>query len=453
VGSTIAQEKTVNVRYPFEPLSIWVDEPLDLQRPVEGDVNADVVIAGGGLTGLSTALELRAMGVDVALVEKSFCGSGSSGRNAGHLTPSIGKDIPTILKMFGEEKAKRLLHFAESSIEHTLDVMERYAIDCDFVPNGNVIAAVHSKQEAQLERAAKTAADLGANVEFLDANHLRQKDIPRAFTAGIWERLGGVLHPGKYVLGLRAAALNAGVRIYENSPMIRVEEGSKVTVHCEHGSICADEFVQATNAYTNGTGRLKRMVFPMRVTLFETTKLTAEQMSRLGWSGKQGIYTAHEMLENFRLTEYGTLQGGSKIVRAKYGGALAEGYDEPTFEAMTQIFRDRFPELADVEIAKWWGGWIGLTTNFLPKIGTNTRRTNMHHAIGYNGHGIPQATMSGRLIADRIAGNENPYGDLFGKLGFAWPPEPLTWLANKTLTGVMGVVDRRIDKAIRQSSK
>lgn len=438
--------------YPFEELSIWIDEPADLQPALASGMSVDVVIIGGGLTGLSTALVLRKRGYDVAIVEKEFCGAGASGRNAGHLSPTIGKDIPSILKMFGKEKSKRLLEFANTSIDHTVAIMEELAIDCDYVPHGNIVAAVHSSQEASLARTAEAARELGAHVQYLDRSDMRGKAIPSAFKSGIWETLGGVLHPGKYVAGMRQAVLQAGVRVFENCPMVRVTEGPQPVVTCEHGAITADYLVMATNAYTNSTGRMKRAVLPMRVTLFETEPLSEEQRARLGWHGKEGIYTAHEMLENFRLTNYGTLQGGSKLVRSTYGGGLAEGYDVKTFASLESTFRDRFPELPEVKIAKWWGGWIGLTTNFLPKIGRHPDHPNMLHGMGFNGHGVPQATITGTILADAIAGEANRFEDLFAKPGLNWPPEPLTWLVGKALTGGLGALDRRIDAKIRKGA-
>lgn len=435
-------------RYPFEEISNWLTPPTNIQSPLAGNIKADVAIIGGGLTGLSTALSLKKHGVDVVIVEKSFCGSGSSGRNAGHLTPTIGKDIPTILKMFGREKARELIQFSDDAIKTTMSMIEEYEIDCDFVPNGNIIAAVHQSQEANLVKVTEIASDLGAHVEYLNNNAMRGKGIPSSFTAGIWETLGGVLQPGKLILGLRAAALDAGIRIFENTPMIKVVEGTKPVVHCEKGSISADSVVQCTNAYTNTTGRMQRMVLPLRVTQFETEPLNDNQIEALGWPNQEGIYTAHEMLENFRLTKRGTLVGGSRIVRSKFGGGLAEGYHEPTFIGLDDIFRQRFPELGHIEIAKWWGGWVGLTTNFLPKIGASKKHENIYHAIGFNGHGIAHASLAGRMISDRITGRENRYRNLFAKRGFAWPIEPFTWLGEKALSGFFSLMDSRVDARI-----
>ena len=92
-------------RTPFSPLGPYVEEPGDLQAPLEGDIRTDVAIVGGGFTGLSTALALKKAGIEAAILEREFCGYGASGRNAGHLTPTICKDMPTAIMLFGRERA------------------------------------------------------------------------------------------------------------------------------------------------------------------------------------------------------------------------------------------------------------------------------------------------------------------------------------------------------------
>jgi gamma-glutamylputrescine oxidase len=436
--------------YPFEEISNWVSEPVDIQPALTGDIRADVVIVGGGFTGLSTALSLRKRGVDVAILEQQFCGSGASGRNAGHLTPTIGKDIPSILRMFGREKAKLLIDFADAAIVYTVALIAELGIDCDYVPNGNIVSAVHAMQHNGLRKAADIAAELGAQVEWLDGDAMRQKEIPQAFTSGIWERHGGVLHPGKYVMGLRRAAINAGVRIHESTTVLGIEEGKRPVVRCSGGSVTAEVLVLATNAYTGGPGRLRRLVAPVRVTLFETEPLQDEQLRRLGWRGCEGIYTAHEMLESFRLTAHRTLIGGSKFVRSAWNLSLADGYHEPTFAGLNKVYMDRFPELSGTNIAKWWGGWIGMTTNFLPRIGPDPLQGNTLRGVGYNGHGIAQASLAGKILTDRITGQANPYSDLFAHPGLSWPPEPLTWIGSKALTGLLTVMDKRVDRRVHE---
>ena len=134
---------------------------------LEGEISADVCIVGGGYTGLSTALALREEGVDVAVVEADFAGSGASGRNAGHLTPTIGKDLPTLLRLYGRERAAALARFADRAVEHTESLIEKLSIDCHYDPSGNLLAAVHEAQLPRLERSARVGAELGAQVRFV----------------------------------------------------------------------------------------------------------------------------------------------------------------------------------------------------------------------------------------------------------------------------------------------
>jgi gamma-glutamylputrescine oxidase len=212
--------------YPFEDVSVWVETPEDLREPLADDLQADAVIVGGGYTGLSTALSLRAQGADVVLLEAGFAGSGASGRNAGHLTPTIGKDIPTLLRLFGKERAARLVRFADAAMGYTEETIRKYEIECEYRPSGNIMAGVHPKQEKRLRSAAETARSLGAEIRFVPDGDMRERGLPPAFRFGVLEERGGTLHPGRYVMGLRRAALAAGVRLFESSALVALEDGA-----------------------------------------------------------------------------------------------------------------------------------------------------------------------------------------------------------------------------------
>jgi gamma-glutamylputrescine oxidase len=442
-----------HVPMPYLQISPWVTRPSDIRPPLRSDLRADVIIVGGGYTGLSTALALREEGIDVVLLEQDFAGAGASGRNAGHLTPTIGKDLPSMLRMFGGERASALVRFADQAVEHTESVIAQYHIDCDYIATGNVLAGVHPKHTERLRRAAAAGAELGAHVRFLPRELMLERSLPPAFLCGVLEERGGTLHPGRYVSGLRRAALAAGVRLYEETAVEHVDDGPPARVRVAGGSVVtADKVVLATNAYTPALGWKTRTLVPLRVSLFETEPLGEAQLAEIGWRGREGIYTAHEILESYRLTTRGTIVGGSKVVRFCYGSQLPPGNDPDAFRRIERAFRERFPQLHSVAVTDFWGGWIGFTLDFLPTFGVTGRRDNVHYGFGYAGHGVAQATFMGRILAGEILGRRHPSAEALTRRVRDWPREPIRWLAGSLLNGLLSSLDRRTDRQIRRLS-
>ena len=411
------------------------------------------MIVGGGFTGLSTALALRRAGVDVVVLEREFCGFGASGRNAGHLTPTIGKDLPTLLLMYGEERTAAIVRFADHCVRRTEAMLAEHGIDCDYAPTGNVMAVVHPKQEKRLRRASEVARKVGAPLEFLEPSAMRARGLPSSFLSGVLEGAGGTLDPGKLVLGLRRAALAAGVRIHEDTAVTEVTTGASPVVRTARGTVRAERVVMATNAWTREIGPPGNRIVPLYVTLFETEPLSDRQLAALGgWPRREGVYTAHEVLESYRLTAGRTIIGGSKMPRYVWGGRPGAhgGPDARCQSIVVRGFRDRFPELVELPIARFWGGWIAVTLNFLPSIGALGSDGRLWHALGYNGHGVAQATAVGEILADGITGKDNEWARVFRKPAPALPHEPFLWLTARGLLGLFGAIDRVTDAQIRR---
>jgi gamma-glutamylputrescine oxidase len=434
-----------------EPAASPWHAALEPARPaLAGDVTADVVIVGGGYTGLSSALALRAEGRSVVLLEAKFCGFGASGRNAGHLTPTIGKDVPTLLKLFGKEKTSRFVALADTSIAEVERLMAEHSIDCHYEPVGNVIAAVHPKQFAAIDRAAEAAAALGLPGNVLEPAEMRRRGLPAAFLRGFHETHGGFLHPGLYVAGLRRAALAAGVEIYEHSPVLSIDDGAKPRVRTKDGSATGDLLVLGVNAYGLSLELprpLPARMLPIYVQLLQTAPLTPEQLARIGWQGREGIYTAHEVLESWRLTHDNRIVGGSKHIRYGYGGRLLPDRDASITIKLEAVLRRRFPELGEVKVTDAWGGRIGLNLDFLPAVGRTGKAGKILYSMSYAGHGLAMASYAGRMIADLAAGRDGPGATLWGRRSLSIPPEPLRWLVFRALNGFFEAVDRRIDRS------
>ena len=427
-------------------------EPAPPRQPaLVADLRADVAIVGGGYTGLSTALALHEAGVEAVILERDFCGYGASGRNAGHLTPTICKDLPTAYLLFGQDVASQLARFADHCVEHAEALMRRHGIDCDYHPGGNIMAVVHPSQESRLRKATARARALGAKLRFIEPGEMRERGLPRAFLSGALEEAGGTLHPGKLVLGLRRAALERGIRIFEGTSVERIEHGSPARIVTAGGTVTAGKVLLASNAYSGEIARPGHRIVPVYISMFESAPLSTEQRAAIGgWHGREGIYTAHESMESYRLTARGSIIGGSKDVQYFYDCAPHNhGGDADARKAsVIGAFRARFPALADLPIEHAWAGWCGMTLNFLPIVGRSPEHPDYYYGIGYNGHGIAQATAMGPLLADLMLGRRNPWHEVICRKPAWLPPKPLRYLVVKSLLSIVNGVDRHIDRSI-----
>jgi gamma-glutamylputrescine oxidase len=245
--------------------------------------------------------------------------------------------------------------------------------------------------------------------------------------------------------------LAAGVHIHEQTTVERVTRDPQPRVITPRGTVTADKVVMASNAHTPEIGEPGDRVYPLLVTLFETEPLSDQQLAAIGgWTGREGIYTAHESMESYRLTAQRTIIGGSKDVQYFYDCRASEHGGEKDAARMSVInaFRQRFPDLAQVGIAHAWAGWIGMTMNFLPIIGQSPRQSALYYAVGYNGHGVAQACGMGGVLADRMLGRANPWHEIICRKPAYLPARPMRWLVARGLMGFLNGVDRRIDRRI-----
>ncbi len=427
---------------------MWL-EPAPLPGPsLAGDVDVDVAVVGAGFTGLSAALALRERGASVAVIERDYAGFGASGRNAGHLTPTIGKDVPSLLRFYGKSRARKLVALADHAVEHTEDKIAWLGIECDYVPNGNVLAGVHGGHRKLLDRAAAAGREAGAPIRALEPTELRDRQLPAAFVCGYLEERGGVLDPAKYVRGLRDAAAAAGAQIYEGTRVAAIEEeADRVRIETPRGRVTADRCVIATNAFTHELGILRSACVPIHVSLFATEPLTDDQRARIGWPGGEGVYTAHEILESYRLTADGRIVGGSRHIRYAYNNRIPADDDPVAFAKQAAMFRERFPELADVAIARHWAGPTAFALDFLPAVGTAGKGDKLIYSIAYAGHGVAMASHCGDLVG-RMAAGQQP-GEEWAPLVERWrpplPPEPLRWAVVKAIIAALERIDDKTD--------
>ncbi|MEO0639670.1 MAG: FAD-dependent oxidoreductase [Bacteroidota bacterium] len=442
------------MHFPTQKYSNWWAGPDTLQPRLKKNIQADVVIVGGGFTGLYTALELRKAGVDVVVLERGHAGSEGSSKNSGYVDGLKGKDFPSLLKMYKKDRAKELCHFAKEAVLKLEDFIQQHDIACDYINSGNVMSAVHSRQIKRLKNLEAAGQDLGMHFQYLNRNEMRERGLPASFVGGIWDQVGGTVDPGKLVCHLREMAIAAGVKLYEKTNVLKVHNTWPVMVETLEGNVRAKHAVLATNAFTMQLGWKKRFMSPIWAGMFETAPLTPEQKARIGWHGKEGIYTAHEKLESYRLTARGTMIAGGKFVKIPLGFKL-KNISQPQMAAqIAAVFRQRFPELYDLELATFWGGWIGIPLDFMPDIGVTGKYNNIHYGMGYAGHGVPQTLMVGEILAHNILGQAHPFGNILKRRTLPIPPEPFKWLASQLVDQSLGMLDQKTDElAAKEASK
>ena len=447
------RERATSAIARYRPIGGWVEPPADRQPRLTGNVEADVVIAGGGFAGLSTALELTAAGAKVVLLERDFCGFGASGRNAGYLSGGQGVKFGLFAKRLGEEKTREITRFYQEGVTYVEERLRKHAIDCDYLQTGLLRAAVHPSQRGPLREKMEAGAYYGAPATFLESDELRRRGIPPAFLCAVHTPNGGTLHPGKYVMGLRRAALEAGVKIFEDSALLSWDEGRRIICRTASGTARAQFLVLATNAYTPGLGVLGNRISPIRVSGLETEPLSAEQLAALGWTGREGIVTPHITMESHRLTVDNRLVLTTKRIDYLYGSRTPNEPDEAAYRALVEALYTRFPMIGDVTINACWSGYISLAQDGLPMVGESGSNGNILHTAGCSGHGVGTQSLIGRLLAEHIGGNKPP---LLAALRHATPrvpPEPARWIGLKSALRAADLMDARVDRKARKHAQ
>ncbi|MFD2645246.1 NAD(P)/FAD-dependent oxidoreductase [Pseudomonas japonica] len=425
----------------FRQLGGWLEKPEDLQPQLEGNVSADVIVVGAGFAGLSTALELTALGAKVVVLEQEFAGFGASGRNAGYLVGGQGMKFDLFVKRVGFEKARGIVKFYDDGVSYVERRLKELGIDCDYNASGIIRAGVHPSQEKRLRESMQMGLDLGSPAQFLDNAAMRARGIPPAFLFGCHFPNGGTLNPGKYVLGLRRAVIEAGISLYEHTPLLSYNEGSVIKCNTPRGSASARHVVFATNAYTPQLGLLRNKVVPIKVSAIETEPLSAAQLESLGWPNREGITTSHLAMESHRLTAHNTLVLSTKRLSYVYGSKTPNVPDSAAYKALAEGLNARFPTLRGLGIAHCWSGYISFAFDALPVVGASGPEQNILYTAGCSGHGVGTQSFIGRLLAERISGIEHPSMAALRHTTPSLFPEPLQWCAMTLALGAANQLD------------
>jgi gamma-glutamylputrescine oxidase len=398
--------------------------PAPSLPPLVGDVEADLVVVGGGCTGLSAALEAAERGLSVILLEGGRIGWGASGRNGGQMIPGLRKGAAELVKAYGKERARALFDLALEARTLVLERIARHAIACDLKTTGHLLAAIKASDLSAMDEEAECLDRVMGypHVERLSATQAREQ-VDSPYHGGLLDRLGGHMHPLNYTLGLAEAARTAGATFYEHSQAIGLAQtAAGVRVTTDRGAVRARHAILAGDALLNGLEpRVNSRIMPVANYVVATERLGALAGRLI--PADVAVSDTRFVVNYYRLTADGRLLfGGGERYTPDPPRDIA-GFVRPHMERV-------FPRLRGRSITNAWGGLVSVTLTRLPHVG---RQGEVLFAHGYSGMGVILSTLAGKLLVEALAG-ESARFDLFAAV------EPPAFPGGASLRGPLHVL-------------
>lgn len=430
----------------------WLDRP---ERPearpaLTGDIHADLVVVGGGLSGLWAAYEARRRFPDwsVVLVEGQRIAEGASGRNGGFVAASLTHGLGNGLARWPDDLPE-LVRQGQSNLAEIVGVIVGDRIDCDLVRSGELDVAVEDYQVADLRDVVAEAASLGLTWQFLDRDEVRARVDSPTYRAGVLDRDGVVMvDPARLTWGLASAAERAGVAIYEHTRVTGIDRsGSGLRVTTDFGSVRAGRVALATSAFPPLLKRLGHYVVPVYDSVLMTEPLSRDQRDAIGWEDRVGIGDAGNQFHYYRMSEDGRILWGGYDA-SYYGGfnPMHERQGAP-FARLSEHFRYTFPQLDGLRFTHAWAGAIDTCSRFSAFWGT-AYDGRLSYSLGFTGLGVGASRFGAQVMLDLLSGErtERTGLEMVQTKPIPFPPEPIRGFGIR-------VTRRAIDKADRNEGR
>jgi glycine/D-amino acid oxidase-like deaminating enzyme len=412
--------------------SFWLDGSTRQSHPaLAGRRVVDLAVVGAGYTGLWTALlaKQRDPGARVVVIEGRTAGWAASGRNGGFVEASLTHGEANGEKRYPREIA-RLGELGLENLDQIEQTVRAAGWDCDFERTGTLSVAVEPYQVGELR-----AAHNGTTELFLDRAGVRSQLSSPTYLAGLWStRSTALVHPGKLVAALAAACLDAGVEIFEHSPVLSLDARSTsgaVEVVTRRGTAVASRVALATNAFPSLLARYRLHTVPVYDYVLMTEPLTTEQLASIGWGSRQGVADLANQFHYYRLSADNRILWGGYDAVYRYGGRIRPAYDDrpQSFEKLARHFFTTFPQLEGVRFSHRWGGVIDTSTRFSAFFG-RAHGGRVSYAAGFTGLGVAATRFAANVMLDHLAGEttERTELEMVKTVPPPFPPEPAAYL-------------------------
>ena len=424
---------------------LWHDQAEvrpEVLPALSADINCDLLIVGGGFTGLWAALQAkeRQADADIVLIEKTFIADGASGRNGGFLNSSLAHGETNTDHHFPGE-ADKLFELGQQNMAELLESLARYNIDARYEKVGETEVATHAGAVEALRADYEAEKAAGDDVVWFDQEAMQQQVNSPTYLAGLWRRDGqdGVVDPARICWGLKRVLLALGVRIFENTPLTSCDPLGKTKMRSTAltFTIESDKVLMATNAYHNPVAAVRRTTIPVWDYQLATEPLTDEQLASIRWhKSRHAIGNHANMFHYYRMTQDNRITwGGGGAVRYYFNKDtdITRCADKPAlFEQLSKEFFETFPQLAGVKFSHRWSGVIATSTRFCMVPGA-TYNGRLAWAVGYTGLGVG-ATRFGARIGIELLGYQPSdilQMQFVTKKPMPWAPEPFRWFGVK----------------------
>ena len=411
----------------------WLDDlpPQPVRERLTGQSRADLVIVGAGYAGLWTALRAKRRDPDlrVVVLEARTAGWAASGRNGGFCDASLTHGRDNGLSRWPDE-IDLLDALGLENLDGMGEDIEHYGIDADWERVGALGVATEPHQVAWLDEWAQDAAARGdEHVQRLSEAEVRASVSSPTYLGAVWEkRTTSLVHPGKLAAGLARAAEEAGVQIFENSPVHAIDDdGSGVQVVTTHGRIATRQVVLATNVFPSLLKRNRLMTVPVYDYVLMTEPLTDEQLAAIGWRDRQGISDLANQFHYYRLSRDNRILFGGYDAVYHYGRRVRAQYErrDETYERLASHLLTTFPALEGVRFSHTWAGAIDTSTRFCAYFGT-ARKGRVAYAAGFTGLGVAATRFAADTMLDLLSGErtERTELEMVRSRPLPFPPEP-----------------------------
>jgi glycine/D-amino acid oxidase-like deaminating enzyme len=443
----------------YRKLSFWHDTvpgSLEPRDALQGDLDADVAIAGAGFTGLWTAYYLKKARPELRVVvcEREIAGFGASGRNGGWCSALFPASLSKLDRMGGRDAAIAMYRAMQQTVDEVGAAVAAEGIDCHWAKGGTVQLA---RSAVQLERARAEIAEareFGFGPEDLD---LLDRDAATAIAAadgvlgGVYTPHCAAIHPSRLARGLAEAVRRHGVALHESTPVSRIEPGALVTAA---GTVRARHVIRATEGYTPQLPGEHRTVIPVYSLMIATEPLPDAVWEHIGLAARPTFGDLRHMIIYGQRTADGRFAFGGRGAPYHLGSSIRPAYDRvpAVHAALRRTLAELFPVLADFKVTHAWGGPLGIPRDWCASVGLDPA-TGLGWAGGYVGDGVATTNLAGRTLADLVLGQDTPLTRLpwVGHRSPRWETEPLRWLGANAGLQLMSFADRQESRTGRQS--